>query len=265
MKPDATHRRLGKTDQVGFLVGLGGITLMQLPQDAAARLGHQALDLGVNHFDVAPTYGDAQAKMGPVVGERRREIFLACKTEARDAKAARTELKESLRLLQTDHLDLYQLHGLDTEEELDQVAAKGGAWEVFLEARRAGLVRYLGVTGHYPATHLKTIERLELDTVMAPLNFRTCDLMCGKGGLIERARARGLGVIAIKATTRGEIKPTSDAYRFTLSQDVDLTIPAGKEFLAACEIAKNFKPMSHEEQAAFLEHCRKNYDPNRKY
>jgi aryl-alcohol dehydrogenase-like predicted oxidoreductase len=260
MQPDATHRRLGRTDQVSFIVGLGGITLMPMETDAAVRLAHEALDAGVNHFDVAPTYGDAQAKMGPVLRERRSEVFLSCKTTCRDAAGARAQLQESLRLLQTDHIDLYQFHALDKPEELDQVASRGGALEVFLEARKAGVIRYIGVTGHRPEMHLQTIERIELDTVMAPLNFRTWDRMSGPGGLIARARARGMGVLAIKATTRGEIRPTEDAYRFTLSQDIDITMPAGKEFLAACEIGRAFRPLPGAEQTRFLDHCRRTYD-----
>ena len=265
MMPDATHRRLGKTDQVSFIVGLGGITLMPMEAEAAAKLAHQAIDLGVNHFDVAPTYGDAQAKMGPVLRDRRGEVFLSCKTNRRDAEGARACLAESLRLLQTDHIDLYQFHGLDKPEELDQITSAGGALEVFLEARKAGVIRYIGVTGHQPEMHMKTIERIELDTVMAPLNFRTFDRMCGEGGLIAEARARGMGVIAIKATTRGEIHPTEDAYRFTLSQDIDITMPAGKEVLAAVEIGHRFTPMSDDDQKRFLDHCRQNYDPARRY
>ena len=265
MKPDATQRRLGRTDHTGLLVALGGVSLMRVPLDEAIALGHRALDLGVTHFDVAPTYGDAQFKMGHVVRERRGEIFLSCKTAARDAAEARAELAESLRLLQTDHIDLYQFHALDTEAELDQVTGPGGALEAFEEARKAGVVRYLGVTGHRHAVHLKTIERLALDTVMAPLNFRTYDAMCGAGGLIEKARARGMGIIAIKATTRGEIKPTATAYRFTLSQDVDVTVPAGKEFLEAAEIGRTFAPLTAAEQAAFVEHCRATYEVEKVY
>ncbi len=265
MTPDATHRRLGRTDQIGFLVGLGGISLMSLEQQAADRLAHQAVEAGVNHFDVAPTYGDAQARMGPFLGEHRDQVFLSCKTACRDAAGARAELNESLRLLQTDYIDLYQFHALDKPEELDQVCGRGGALEVFLEAKKAGVVRYLGVTGHYPRMHMQTIERIELDTVMAPLNFRTADVMCGPEGLIAKARAKGMGVVAIKATTRGEIKPTEDAYRFTLSQDIDITMPAGKELLAACEIARRFTPMTAAEQAAFLAHCRATYDPARRF
>ena len=265
MTADATHRQLGRTDQVSFIVGLGGITLMPLEVDEAVRLTHKAIDAGTQHLDVAPTYGDAQAKMGEVLRRRRREVFLSCKTARRDGPGARAELNESLRLLQTDHIDLYQFHALDTEEDLDRVTATGGALEVFLEARAAGVVRYLGVTGHHIEMHVKTIERIDLDTVMSPLNFRTAGHMCGPDGLIARARARGMGVIAIKASTRGEIGPTEDAYRFTLSQDVDITLPAGREFWAAHEIGKHFTPMTATEQEAFLEHCRRTYDPAKVY
>ena len=265
MKPDATHRRLGSTDQVSFLIGLGGITLAFMENDAAVQLAHEAIDAGVNHFDVAPTYGDAQAKMGHVLRERRAEVFLSCKTQKRDANGARAELEESLRLLQTDHIDLYQFHGLDQLEELDQVTGPGGALEAFLKARDEGIIRYLGVTGHRFDTHLETIRRIELDTVMAPLNFRTVDRMCGPDGVIALARSKKMGVMAIKATTRGEISPTSDAYRFTLSQDIDITMPAGKEFWKAVEIGQRFEPLPAEQQAAFLAHCRQTYEVAKRY
>jgi hypothetical protein len=84
--------------------------------------------------------------------------------------------------------------------------------------------------------------------------------MCGLDGLIARARSKGMGVLAIKATTRGEIKPTEDAYRYTLSQDIDITMPAGGEFLTACEIGRRFKPLGPAEQKKFLDHCRRTYD-----
>lgn len=265
MESDATHRRLGTTDQVSFIIGLGGITVMPMDPDDATRLMHEAIDAGVNHFDVAPTYGDAQAKMGRVLRDRRREVFLSCKTTQRDAAGARRELEESLRLLQTDHIDLYQFHALDKLEDLDVVTGPGGALEAFHRARDEGLVRYLGVTGHRIETHMETVRRIELDTVMAPLNFRTVDRMCGPNGLIALARSKKMGVIAIKATTRGEIAPTDDAYRFTLSQDVDITMPAGKEFWKAVEIGKRFVPLSPDRQAAFLDHCRRTYDAAKVY
>ena len=137
--------------------------------------------------------------------------------------------------------------------------------EAFIEARDKGLVRYLGVTGHRIATHMETVRRIDLDTVMAPVNFRTIDRVLGPGGLTELARRRGMGVIAIKATTRGEIGPTADAYRFTLSQDVDITMPAGRELRAAVAIGKAFRPMAEAEQATFLDHCRATYDPAKIY
>jgi aryl-alcohol dehydrogenase-like predicted oxidoreductase len=265
IKPDRRHRRLGRTDQIGFIVGLGGISIMRLDVDAAVALINHALDSGVNHLDVAPTYGDAQAKMGRVLKQRRHEVFLSCKTLERDAARVRAELEESLRQLQTDRIDLYQMHALDSVADLEQVCAPGGALAAFHAARDEGLIRFIGVTGHNIATHLETITRLELDTVMAPLNFRTVAAMLGPAGLIARARRRGMGIIAIKATTRGEIKPTAAAYRFALSHDVDITMPAGAEAKAAIAVAKEFTPMSAREQAAFLAHCLEEYDPDKPF
>jgi len=261
----SSYRQLGSTGHVDFIVGLGGISLMRMAFDDAVALVHEALDSGVNHLDVAPSYGDAQAKMGVVIQDRRDEVFLSCKMQARDAAGARRELEESLRILHTDNIDLYQLHALDTLDALDGVCAPGGAWETLLEAREEGLVRYLGVTGHCIDTHLATMARLPLDTVMTPVNFRTIERLVGPAGLITLARERGMGIIAIKATTRGEIGPTADAYRFTLSQDVDITMPAGREFRAALEVARQFVPMTEREQAAFVSHCRGTYDVDRAY
>jgi aryl-alcohol dehydrogenase-like predicted oxidoreductase len=255
------RRPLGRTGQHSSIVALGGITLMQMEREAAVRLGHEALDSGVNHFDVAPSYGDAQLKMGEVLRSRRSEVFLACKTLKRDAAGARAELEESLRVLHAGHIDLYQFHALDTPEDLERICAPGGALEAFVDARRHGLIRHIGVTGHYPRMHMTTIERVaEIESVMFPLNFRTLDVTVAPGMLIEQARRRGLALLAIKATTRGEIGPTEDAYRWVLSQDIDLTLPAGAEFRQAVDVARDFQPMTAEEQAAFLDHCREKYE-----
>ena len=257
---DESRRRLGRTEQMEFMVGVGGISIMNLEFDAAVRLVHEAVDAGVNHLDVAPTYGDAQAKMGEVLRSRRDEVFLSCKTTRRDAGGALSELEESLRILGTDRIDLYQFHALDTLDDLDQVTAGDGALATFLRARDQGMIRFIGVTGHHIDVHHETIRRIDPDTVMAPLNFRTVDLMCGTGGLIEAARARDMGIIAIKSTTRGEIKPAAEAYRFALSQDVDIAMPAGAEVRQALSAAAAFQPMSPAEQTLFLDHCRSTYD-----
>lgn len=265
--PELPRRSLGRTGQMSTIVGLGGITLMQSADEAeAARMVEMALDAGVNHLDVAPSYGQAQQRMGAALGKRRREVFISCKTLERDAAGARRELEESLRLLRTDHIDLYQFHALDTPDDLERVCAPGGALEAFVEARQKGLIGHIGVTGHRLRMHVETIRRIaEIETVMFPLNFRTAGAALGSGGLAEEARRRGLGLIAIKATTRGEIGPTADAYRWTLSQDVDLTLPAGGEFPQALEVARNFTAMSPAEQAGFIDHCRMTYEPGKLY
>ena len=248
-----------------FIVGVGGISLMGLEFDAAVQLVHEAMDAGVNHLDVAPSYGDAQAKMGEVLRNRREEVFLSCKTTRRDAEGAVSELEESLRILGTDRIDLYQFHALDTLDDLDRVTADDGALATFLRARDQGMIRFIGVTGHRIDVHHETIRRIDPDTVMAPLNFRTVDRMCGPGGLIEAARARDMGIVAIKSTTRGEIKPAADAYRFTLSQDVDITMPAGAEVRQALSVAAAFQPMAPAEQTVFLDHCRSAYSAAQPY
>lgn len=141
-------------------MALGGITLMPMERDDAIRLTNEAIDAGVNHLDVAPSYGNAQEKMGAVLRLRRKEVFLACKTQKRDAEGARLELEESLRQFQTDHIDLYQFHALDTQNDLDQVCSPAGALAAFVDAKQKGLIGHIGVTGHYPLMHLETIARV---------------------------------------------------------------------------------------------------------
>ncbi len=264
---DLPRRRLGKTGVEVSAIAMGGIVVMGLSQKDADAIVRWAYDNGVTYFDVAPTYGDAEERLGPALKGLRDKVFLACKTEKRDKQGATEALHQSLRRLQTDHFDLYQLHALRTREEVEQVFAPNGAMEAFLEAKEKGLVRYLGFSAHSEEAALMALERYPFDTVMLPVNFAS--LLKAKFGqkVLEKAKERGAAVIAIKAMAKtywsGERKvpkcwyePITEreqallALRFTLSQEpVCTAVPPGDEglFQLAVELGKQWRPITHEE------------------
>ena len=132
------RRPLGRTGAKLSILGVGGLIVSGLEQAEADRLVAEAVARGVNYFDVAPTYGNAQERLGPALGPYRKDCFLACKTVERSAAKAAEELAGSLRTLRTDHLDLYQLHGLTTVEEVEQVFAPGARWRCSCVRRKRG-------------------------------------------------------------------------------------------------------------------------------
>jgi aryl-alcohol dehydrogenase-like predicted oxidoreductase len=186
----------------------GAAALGSVSQADADRTLGLVLDSGVDHLDTAASYGAAEERMGPWLAAHRNEVFLATKTEKRSKSEALAELERSLRLLRTDHVDLWQMHVLVKEDEWETAMGEGGALEAFVEARRRGLVRFLGVTGHgkaAPAMHLRSLEEYDFDSVLFPWNWqlsrdpayaatvRTLVHICGR---------RGVAVQLIKAFCR---------------------------------------------------------------
>jgi len=189
---------LGKTDLNVSAAAFAGIVNMNETPEDAIRYTAYAVGAGINYFDVAPSYGNAQERLGPALKPFRKELYLACKTQKRDAAEARKELLESLQLLQTDHLDVYQLHAMTTQEDVDRAFGKDGVMETLLWARREGLIRYLGFSAHNEDVALQCLDNFDFDTVMFPMNW-AMGLTSGWGDRISEAiRQRGIGLIAIK-------------------------------------------------------------------
>src|SRR5438105_896335 len=155
------------------IVGFGGVVLMGLEQKEANRIAREAFERGVNYFDVAPSYGDAEERMGPAIESFRDKLFLACKTGKRTREEAGAELRQSLRNLRTDHVDLYQLHALSSVEEVETCFGPGGAMEAFVEARDSGLVRHLGFSAHSAEAAVEALNRFPFDSVLFPFNYTT--------------------------------------------------------------------------------------------
>ena len=263
-------REYGSTGESLSIVGFGGVLVSQVDADEARGLVAEAVDRGVDYFDVAPTYGNAQEMLGPALEPFRKEVFLACKTTERSAEGARRELEESLRLLRTDRVDLYQLHAVNTDEDFDQVMGPGGALELFREARERGMTRYLGFSSHSSETALRLIEAVNFDSVLFPVNWSTWFAADFGPAVVAAAEARGTARLALKSLARGKMgagaesrwakcwyEPLEDreladlALRFTLSQPVTAAIPPGEPalFRMALEIAEGFTPVTAEEVA----------------
>lgn len=241
-------RILGKTGFEISILGFGGIIVDQTEQQTADKFVTEAIDWGINYFDVAPSYGNAQYILGPALAPYRKKVYLACKTEKRDAKCSLEQLHESFKALKTDYFDVYQLHGLDDPEEIKTVFAPGGAMETMVKAKEQGLIRNIGFTCHTQEAAFEIMRQYDgFSTVLFPVNWAYW-LEKGIGvKLLEEAAARNLGVIAIKGLAyrrwleKEEIpypkcwyKPIFDndelaalAFRFTLSKDIDTAISPG--------------------------------------
>src|SRR5687768_3053985 len=161
-------RRFGRTGHMSTIAIFGAAAFWEISQQNADKVLEQIIAAGVNHIDVAPSYGQAEERIGPWMPRERNRFFLGCKTTERTKDGAWSELQRSLKRLQTETFDLYQLHAITTMEELDAVTMKGGALEAFVEARERGLTRFIGITGHgadAPQIYLEALRRFDFDSV----------------------------------------------------------------------------------------------------
>lgn len=244
-KGDIPKRTLGKTGEKVTVLGFGGIALRNNGQEFANELIAAAFDRGIRYYDIAPSYGDSQALLGPALEPYRKKTFLACKTTERDQQGSEEELHQSLEQLKTDHIDLYQFHALSKMEDLDQIFGPGGAMETFLKARDAGKIRFIGFSAHNEAVALKAMDMFDFDSILYPINC-----VCWYNGnfgpeVLKTARKKDMGIMAIKAIAKNRISGDEKSYpnlwyhpyeedeliekslQFTLSKDITGTVHAG--------------------------------------
>ncbi|MDQ1615529.1 MAG: hypothetical protein QOJ60_1468 [Actinomycetota bacterium] len=202
------RRRLGRLGHDSSVLIYGAAALADVSQDVADASVQQALDAGINHFDVAADYGDAELRLGPWMPRIRDQIFLATKTGRRDAESAWREINASLERLQTDRVDLLQLHAIGDLDELDKATSSGGALESALRAQEEGLVGAVGITGHgheAPATHLEALRRHPFATVLTPLNIalsRDPAYVAAYEALADEVARQDAGLMIIKTVAR---------------------------------------------------------------
>jgi predicted aldo/keto reductase-like oxidoreductase len=202
------QRRLGRAGHQSSVLIYGAAALAEVDQDTADASVQLALDAGINHFDVAASYGEAELRLGPWMTTIRDRIFLATKTGLRDRDAAWAQINRSLERLQTGHLDLIQVHSVGDTEELDLVTGPGGSLEAVVRAREEGLAAAIGITGHghqAPATHLEALRRFPFDTVLTPLNHvlgQDPAYLADYQALVAEVQARDVGLMIIKVASR---------------------------------------------------------------
>jgi len=241
-------RSLGKTGEMLSIIGFGGIIVKDAKSADASAVVKLAIDSGINYFDVAPSYGDAEIKLGTALEPYRKNVFLACKTTKRTKDESRAELEQSLQHLRTDHFDLYQFHAVTTLEEVNTILGPGGAMETFQEARKEGEIRFIGFSAHSVKAAMALIDRFDFDTILFPVNFATW--YAGNFGpqVLARAQEKKMGILALKAMAKGPWPQGADksrypkcwyeplsakedalmGLRFTLSHPVTAAVPPGE-------------------------------------
>ena len=201
-------RRLGRLGHRSSVLVYGAAALGAVDQDTADRSIQEALDGGINHVDVAASYGEAELRLGPWIPHVRDRIFLATKTGERDAQAAYAQIGASLERLRTDRVDLLQLHAVCDADDLDAVTRPGGALEGALRAQEEGLVGAIGITGHgsvAAVTHLEALRRFPFATVLTPLNavlWRDPAWRDAYTALVAEVQRQDAGLMTIKTAAR---------------------------------------------------------------
>jgi aryl-alcohol dehydrogenase-like predicted oxidoreductase len=204
--------QFGRTGHLSTRVLFGAAALSRVTQKEADETLELLLEYGINHIDVAASYGEAELRIGPWMKDHRRDFFLATKTERRTYREAMEELHRSLERLQVDSVDLWQMHFLVDEDGWQTSMEPGGALEAFVEAREQGLVRYLGVTGHglqVADFHKRSLERFDFDSILLPYNPLLMDdphYAAGFEALMATCQARNVAVQTIKSISSGPWK-----------------------------------------------------------
>jgi hypothetical protein len=273
-------RRLGRTDLDVSIVGFGGIPIIAASVKDAVKIIRRAFDLGINYFDTARAYGDSEEKMGIALKDVRDKCVIATKTHQRTKEdAARIGLKQSLRNLGTDRIDLIQLHGIDDEKTLEKAISKQGSLAALKEARSKGKIDFIGISGHNPRVLAKAIRTGEFDTILVPLNLLFREAI---EELIPLAKKLDVGVIVMKPFGGTELgfaqrqirenlqksivkkefnhifgtgdDKTKRSLRFVLAHNISTTIPGFsslKEVESAVKVANEFEGLNKEEKKAF--------------
>jgi predicted aldo/keto reductase-like oxidoreductase len=283
-------RRLGRTNLQVSQVGFGGTWISELDMLEAVKVVRRAFDLGINYFDTAKLDGDSEEKIGAALQDVRDKCIIATKTGSRTKKESLEDFKSSIKRLKTDRLDIIQLHGIDDEKTLAKAMGSNGSLQTYKEARKQGLVNFVGITGHKPRVLVKAVLSGEFDIVLVPLNVVTRQAL---EELLPAAKTHDVGVVAMKPLSaktstlitclynpslsllsdepelKGILGKTKNemvnsALRYVLSQDVATVIPGMKnirEVETASKTGEEYHGLTSKEQEQFdfslgANHCR---------
>ncbi len=262
-------------------VAFGGIVVSDETQEDANNYVAEAIDAGVNYFDVAPTYSNAEQRLGLALRGKRQDVFLACKTEDRTKDGSQRLLEQSLQNLETDYFDLYQLHAVYNLEDVEKIFSKNGAFETFVRAKEKGLIKHIGFSAHSTEAALALMDRYDFDSIMFPFNFVSL-IKNGYGDyVLKKARDKGMGILGIKSMVLTEHQEGDDtnhpkawyhpiedknlaklAVHYSLDRGVDIIVPPGNinHFRWALESMKSDLQLSDEE-LHYLKEIANTYKP----
>lgn len=201
-------RRYGRTNHMSTLAVFGAVALGKLDQPQADQVIQKIIDAGINHIDIAPSYGDAEIRLGPWMPKIRKDFFLGCKTMERGKQGAIDEFHQSLDRLQVEYFDLYQLHAVTTMDELDACTSKGGALDGIRKMRDEGLTRNIGITGHgmnTPKIFIEALSRFDFDSVLFPINpalYANEEYRESAEILLDLCQEKDVGVMIIKSVAK---------------------------------------------------------------
>ena len=269
-------RPLGRTGHLSTIVTFGAIVLgkSNLSQQQADLIIDLAINKhGINHIDIAPSYGNSMEALAPSIPKIKHKIFLGTKTAIRDQKGAWDDIQSCLKRLKVENVDLLQLHGISTMKELDQVTMKNGALESLIESRQKGITKWIGITGHgpeAPRVHLEALRRFDFDTIMFPMSASICrnkKYQIESKKLLKHAKSNNVGIQCIKMLARGgwgnstpDCTTWYDPHRTQDEIDISLwwllsqpihTAPSTGEITVFSKIlnaAQRFAPLTKEEE-----------------
>lgn len=260
--------KIEKLNHTVSRVAFGGVIVSSERQEDANNYVAEAIDAGINYFDVAPTYGDAEEKLGPALRGKRKDVFLACKTEDRTRKGSQALLEKSLRNLETDYFDLYQLHAVYNLADVERTFGPNGSFETYLKAKEQGYIKHIGFSAHSTEAALALMEYYDFDSIMFPFNF--VSLLKNDYGsfVLKKALEKKMGIIGIKSMAQSVKQPSDSihhpkawyhpiedyelaekAVKYTFSRGIDVIVPPGdiSHFRWALQIMKGFdQPLSEE-------------------
>lgn len=264
------YRKYGPKKINLSVIGLGGIVVKDTNPFEAEEIIEHAHNNGVNYFDVAPGYGNAQELMGPVIEEIRSDIFLACKTNKRDKENSKIELEDSLKKLRTDYFDLYQLHGMKSKEDYEEAMGKNGVIETLDKAKKDGKIKHVGFSCHSTEIAELLIENYDFDSVLLPVNWNLILKQGFAKDTIDKINKKGMNVLALKVMAHRLWKNKEErensykncwykpldnqkeinlAVNFALSQQITSFLPPGdhKLFYKGLEAVENYKKTDQKE------------------
>ena len=258
-------RLLGRTGAQVSILGLGGEGILRTfgREKEAYQLINSAIDLGINYFESARAYSGSEGYYGGALKDRRDEIFLASKSHARTRKEALAHLTETLKHMKTDHLDLWQIHDVRTEEDMEAIFGPDGALEGFVEAKKHGYTRFIGVTGHHdPGILRRCLQKFHFDTVLLPVNPAEPQYESFLTEVIPVAATKRMGIVGMKAYFRGlaqRIPWFTDMerfFRFALTQPIAAAVIGCDNLMQLSdnvEIARAFVPMADHEATELID------------